>query len=161
MKSIDNAHGTYNKNAQIKFKISVLKSGFCDYSYVYIIVSGTITITAARADDNAKWLDQRNKRVIFRNNAPFNDCTSKKNDPQTEHAKDLDVVILMYNLIQYSHNYLKTSQSLWQYYKDMPNDILAKSESFKFKMRITRKTPATGNTKDVKIAALLKCLSNF
>ena len=67
----------------------------------------------------------------------------------------------MYNLIEYSDNYSKTSGSLWQYYKDEPNDNLADSESFKSKVKITGSTPAGGNTKDVKIIVPLKYLSNF
>ena len=55
----------------------------------------------------------------------------------------------MYNLIEYSDDYLKTSGSLWQYYKNEPNDTIADSESFKSKVKITGKTPADGNTKDV------------
>ena len=55
----------------------------------------------------------------------------------------------MYNLIEYSDNYSKTSGSLWQYYKDDPNDNIKNSESFKYKIKITRKTPNNGNTKDV------------
>ena len=67
----------------------------------------------------------------------------------------------MYNLIEYSNNYSKTFESLWQYYKDEPNDNLAGSESFKSKVKITGSTPAGGNTKDVKIIAPLKYLINF
>ena len=67
----------------------------------------------------------------------------------------------MYNLIEYSDNYSKTSGSLWQYYKDDPNDNIENSESFKFKMKITGKTCDNGNTKDVEIIAPLKYLSNF
>ena len=67
----------------------------------------------------------------------------------------------MYNLIEYSDNYLKTSESLWQYYRDYLNDKITQSESFKYKIKITGETPAADNTKDVKIADLLKYLSNF
>ena len=67
----------------------------------------------------------------------------------------------MYNLIEYSDNYSKTSGSLWQYYKDDPNESLIDSESFKSKVKITGKTPAAGNTKDVEIMVPLKHLSNF
>ena len=67
----------------------------------------------------------------------------------------------VYNLIEYSDNYSKTSGSLWQYYKDEPNDNLANSESFKSKVKITGKTPNNGNTKDVEIIVPLKYLSNF
>ena len=69
--------------------------------------------------------------------------------------------MLMYNLIEYSDNYSKTSGSLRQYYKEEPNDNVTDSESFKSKMKITRKTPADGNTKDVEIIVPLKYLSNF
>ena len=67
----------------------------------------------------------------------------------------------MYNLIEYSDNYSKTSGSLWQYYKDDPNDNITDSESFKFKVKITGKTPDDGNTKDFEIIVPLKYLSNF
>ena len=67
----------------------------------------------------------------------------------------------MYNLIEYSDNYGKTSGSLWQCYRDEPNDNLADSESFKSKIKITGKTPDDGNEKDVEIMVLLKYLSNF
>ena len=67
----------------------------------------------------------------------------------------------MYSLIEYSDNYSKTSGSLWQYYKDDPNDNITQSESFKSKIKITGKTPAAGNTKNVEIAVSLKYLSNF
>ena len=67
----------------------------------------------------------------------------------------------MYNLIEYSDNYSKTYGSLWQYYKDEPNDNIADTESFKSKVKITGKTPDDGNTKDVEIIVLLKYLSNF
>ena len=67
----------------------------------------------------------------------------------------------MYNLIEYSNNYLKISGSLWQYYKDEPNDNIADSESFKSKVKITGKTPNDGNTKDVEIIVPLRYLSNF
>ena len=67
----------------------------------------------------------------------------------------------MYNLIEYSDNYSKTSGSLWQCYKDEPNNNLADSESFKSRVKITGNIPADGNTKDVEIIVPLKCLSNF
>ena len=68
--------------------------------------------------------------------------------------------MLMYNLIEYSDNYSKTS-GLWQCYRDDPNDNITQSESFKYKITITGKTLAADNTKDVKIAVPLKYLSNF
>ena len=67
----------------------------------------------------------------------------------------------MYKLIEYSDNYSKTWGTLRQYYRDDPNDNIVNSESFKFKLNITRKTPDAGNTKSAKIAVPLKYLSNF
>ena len=67
----------------------------------------------------------------------------------------------MYNLIEYSDNYAKASGSLWQYYRDEPNDNLADSESFQSKIKITGKTPAACNEKDVEIRVPLNYLSNF
>ena len=85
----------------------------------------------------------------------------KWNNTQIDNAKYIDVVIPMYNLIEYSNNYSKTSGSLWQYYRDDPNDNIAQSESFKYKIKIMRKTHTASNTKDVEIAVPLKYLSNF
>ena len=70
-------------------------------------------------------------------------------------------MIPVYDLIEYSDNYSKTSGSLWQNYRDHPNDKITQSESFKYKIKITGKNPAAGNTKDVKIAIPLKYLNNF
>ena len=67
----------------------------------------------------------------------------------------------MYNLIEYSDNYSKISGSLQQYHKDDPNDNITQSESFKSKIKITGKTPAAGNTKDIEIIVPLKYLCNF
>ena len=75
--------------------------------------------------------------------------------------QDIDIVMPMYDLIEYSGNYLKTSGSLRQYYNDDPNDNIIESESFKSKIKITIKNPAAGNPKDVEIIVPLKYLSNF
>ena len=94
---------------------------------------------------------------MFKSYAPFTGI-SEINNTQIDNTKDLDVVMPMYNLIEYRDNYSKTSGGLWQYYRDNPNDILKTSEPFTFKMKITRKTPAAGNTKEVKVAFPLKYL---
>ena len=96
----------------------MLKSRLWDYSHEYILASRAITIKGAEDDDNAKRLDKINKEVISKNCAPFTDCISEINNTQIDNAKDLDVVMLMYNSIEYSNNYLETSGSLWQYYWD-------------------------------------------
>ena len=135
----------------------MLKSSLCDYNDTHICWTiGVSNIPAADADAN-----NTNKKVIFKNCAPFTNCISKINNTQIDNAEYIDIVMPMYNLIEYSDNYSKTSGSLWQYYKDEPNDNLANSESFKSKVKITGNTPAGGNTKDVKIIVPLKYLSNF
>ena len=157
----DESRGTYNVNSQIKFKTTMLKSSLCDYSDTYILVKGTITITGAGDDAAARQADEKDKGVVFKNCAPFTNCISEINNTQVDNAKDIDIVMPMYNLIEYSDNYVKTSGSLWQYYRDEPNNNSANSESFKFKVNITGKTPAADNEKDVEIMVPLKYLSNF
>ena len=133
------SRGTYNVNSQIKFKTTMLKSSLCNYSDAYILVKGTITIAGAGDDAAARQADERDKVVVFKNCAPFTNCISKINNTQEDNAKDIDIVMPMYNLIEYSDNYVKTSRSLWQYYRDELNDNLANSESFKFKVKFTGK----------------------
>ena len=139
----------------------MLKSSLCDYSDACILVKGTITIEGAGADAAARQADERDKGVIFKNCAPLTNCISEINNTQVDNAKNIDIVMPMYNLIEYSGNYAKTSGSLWQYYRDEPNNNLADSESFKFKVKITGKTPNDDNEKDVEIIIPLKYLSNF
>ena len=103
----DDSRGTCNTNSQIKFKTSMLRTSLCDYSDGYILVSGTIIITGEGNDDAARRLDERNKGVIFKNCAPFTDCISEINNTQIDNAKDIDVVMPMYHLIEYSDNYSK------------------------------------------------------
>ena len=91
----DDSCGTYNTNSQIKFETSMLRSSLCDYSDAYILVSGTIIITGAGADDSAKRLEEKNKGVIFKNCAPFTDCISEINNTQIDNAKYIDVVMPM------------------------------------------------------------------
>ena len=114
----------------------------CDYADTYILVKGIIAITGAGNDDAAKRLDERNKGVIFKNCAPFTKCISRINNTDIDNAQDIDIVMPMYNLIEYSDNYSKTSGSLWQYCKDGPNDNMVDPKSFKSKVEITEKTPA-------------------
>ena len=157
----DESRGIYNVHSQIKFKTTMLKSSLCDYSDACILVKGKLTITAAGADAAARQADERDKGVEFKNFAPFTNCISEINNTQVDNAEDIDIVMPMYNLIEYSDNYAKTSGSLWQYYRDEPNDNLADSESFKSKIKITGKTPDDNNEKDVEIMVPLKYLSNF
>ena len=112
------SRGTYNVNSQIKFKTTMLKSSLCDYGDAYILVKGKITITGAGADATARPVDERDKGVAFKNCASFTNCISEINNTQVDNAKDIDVIMPMYNLIEYSDNFAKTSGSLWQYFRD-------------------------------------------
>ena len=117
----DDSRRTYNTNIQIKFK-TLWDYSLCDYSDVYITVRRTITITGAGDDDAATPLHEINKGVIFKNCPKFTDCLSEINNTQIDNVKYIDVVMPMYNLIEYSNNYLKTSGSLWQYYIGDPSN---------------------------------------
>ena len=94
----DESRGTYNVNSQIKLKTTMLKSSLCDYSDAYIIVKGSITVNNTAADDAAA--NNINKKVIFKNCAPFINCISEINNTQVDNAKDIDIVMPMYNLIE-------------------------------------------------------------
>ena len=104
-------------------------------------MKGTITATNP---NGAK----RNKAVAFKNNASFINCISEINGVQIDNAEDLDVVMLMYNLLEYSKNYRKTTGSMWNYYRDEPSNPLSSiSESFKYKTSITGNTYNVGDGK--------------
>ena len=105
----------------------MLKSNLCDYADAYILVKGTTTINGAGDDVAARRADERNKGVTFKDCAPFTKCISKINDTEIENAQVIDIVMPTYNLIEYRDNYSKTSGSLWEYYKDEPNDNSADS----------------------------------
>ena len=90
----------------------MLRSSLCDYSDAYILVSWTIAVTGPREEDAAKWLDETNKGLIFKNCAAFTDCISEINNTEIYNAKYIDVVMPMYNLIECSNNNSKTSGSL-------------------------------------------------
>ena len=159
----DESTGTYNDDKQIRFKTTMLKSSLCNYSDAYILVKGKITITevGAGADAAARQADERDKGVAFKNCAPFTACKSNITNVEIDNCQDIDIIMPMYNSIEYSDNYAKISGSLWQYYRDEANDIFAESESFKSKIKITGKTPNDDNEKDVEIMVPLKYLSNF
>ena len=104
----DDIRGVYSPDKQIRFKTSMLRSSLCD---AYILVKGNIAV-----NNNAGAVaNNTNKKVIFKNCAPFTNCISKINNTQIDNAECIDIVMPMYNLIEYSDNYLKTSGSLWGY----------------------------------------------
>ena len=96
----DESGGIYNVGSQIKFKNTMLKSSLYDYSDAYIHVKGTITVNNTAAEGAAA--NNNNKKVIFKNCAPFTNYISEINNTDVDNAKDLDIVMLMYNLIEYS-----------------------------------------------------------
>ena len=139
----------------------MLRSILCDYSDAYILVSGTITVAALAGGGG-------NIHVVFKNCAPFTNCISEINNAQIDNARVIDVVMPMYNLIEYNNNYSKTSGSLWQYCRDEPAltnagavaNFPGNSASFKFKQKVAGSTGDNG-TKAVQIMVPLKYLSNF
>ena len=147
----------------------MLRSSLCDYSDAYILVKRNITVNNTAADDAAANNDD--KKVIFKNCAPFVNCISKINNTDIDNAKYIDIVMPMYNLIEYSDNYSKTSGSLWQYCKEIPavnnaGNIVHfdghdnATDSFNFKTKITGQTNNNGII-NVEIMVPLKYLSNF
>ena len=146
----------------------MLKSSLCDYSDAYSLVKGTITVNnTAAADADA---NNTNKKIIFKNCVPFTNCISEINNTQINNAKDINIIMNLYNLLEYSDAYARASGSLWQYCEDMPavdnhNAIVDFTEnnltdSFNFKVKMTGQTGDDG-TKNVEIMVLLKYLSNF
>ena len=164
----DESRGAYNVNSQIKFKTTMLKSSLCDYSDAYILVKRTISVNDTAAAGAA--VNHTNKKVTFKNCAPFTNCINEINNTQIDNAKDIDIVMPMYNLTEYSENYAKTTRILWQYCKDIParnaNDESTEftagnlTDSFNFKVKITGQTGDDG-TKNVEIMVLQKYLSYF
>ena len=129
-KVYDQSRRNCNVNKEIRIKTSMLRSDLCDFSDAYIVVKGNITVTKKTftADDieapnntaaNATATNTANdnafgeKKLVFKNNAPFINCTLKINGIKIDNAEDLDVAMPMYNLLEYSKNYRKRTGSLW------------------------------------------------
>ena len=135
----------------------MLRSDLCDYS-AYILVNGTITVTANVGANNIR--DKKDRKLILKNNAPFVSCITRINNELIEDADDLDIVMPMYNLLENSKNYRKTIVSLYNYYRDeLTNDsnnnfakkIVVNSNAFKYKNKIignTYNTPANADGYD-------------
>ena len=142
---------TYNENKSIRFKTPMLRSNLCDYSDAYILVKGTIPVTAPGVNNNVDNIrDKRNRPLILKNNAPFVSCITRINGELIEDADDLDIVMSMYNLLEHSKNYRKTIGSLYNYYRDeLSNDAddnnfdninVVNSNTFKYKNKIIGNT---------------------
>ena len=174
---------TYNENKSIKFKTPMLRSNLCDYSDAYIIVKGTITVTAPGDNNDTNNIrDKRNGPLILKNNAPFVSFITRINGELIEGANDLDIVIPMYNILEYSKNYRKTIGSLYNYYRDELSDDaddnnfdnikVINSNTFKYKNKIPGNTynvdagvdgyDVNKNGKqEIELAIPLKYLGNF
>ena len=162
----DESRGTYSVNKQINFKTSMRRSSLCDYGDAYILVKGNMSVNNTEASDADA--NNTNKKVIFKNRALFTCCISKIDNNQVDNAKDIDILMPMYNLIEYSNNYSKTSESFWQYYKDIPavnnnGDVsdfngANATDSFYFKTKIIGQTDYNGRIDNVEIMVPLKYL---
>ena len=162
----DQSEKNCNVKKEIRFNTPMLRLDLCDYSDAYIVVKGVITVIEP---ENAK----RNKSIVFKNNALFINCISKIYSVQIDNAKDLDVVMPMYSLLDYSKNYRKTTGSWWNYYRDEPSNPLSyNSESFKYKTSITGNNYNLGvsnadydankvGKNETEVPILLKHLNNF
>ena len=146
----------------------MLRCSLCDYSDVYILVKGNISVNNTAAADAD--VHNTNKKVIFKNCTSFTDCISKVCNTQVHNAKNIDIVMPMYNLTEHIDNCSKTSGSLWQYCKDIPtvnnegnivnfNGANA-TDSFNFKRKIKGHTNDDGRI-NVEIIVPLRYLSNF
>ena len=113
--------------------------------------------------------DTHDKKLAFKNNATFVFCVSKINNTLIHYAEDLDIVMPMYNLLEYSRNYSKTTRSFLNYNRDEPNSgannsinySIKDSKSFDYKASITGKLEGNNKKKEVEIVVSLKNLSNF
>ena len=157
--------GRGNENdSTIKVETKVIKPNLCDYSDAYILVTGDTKVADVAANTN----------VAFKNCALFTRCITHINDEHVETAENLDIIMPMYNLIEYSDNYADSSGSLYQFKRDEspindaenPLNVASdNSTSFKYKASLLGKaTDADGNDrsiKNTKIVVPLKYLSNF
>ena len=106
---VNSLSNTYDENKPIRFKTPMLRSDLCDYTDAYLLVNGIITVTANGDNNNANNIrDKRNRSLILKNNAPFVSCIIKINGELIEDAEDLDIVMPMNKLLEYSKNYRKT-----------------------------------------------------
>ena len=167
VKIYDESGGTYNVNKEVRFKTPMLRSDLCDYNEAYVVVTGKITVTN---QNNTPY----DKELALKNNAPFFSCISKINVTLIDYADDLDIIMPMYNLLEHSKNYGKTTGSLWNYYRDEPNSgfnnnnrdriyySIKDSESFNYKTNITGKLENNENKlENIEIVVPLRHLSNF
>ena len=136
----------YNENKSIRFKTPMLRSDLCDNADAYILIKRTITVNGV-VNGVKNEIIRRNRKVMLKNNAPFVSSITRINNEFIEDADDLDIVMLMYNLLEFSKNYRKTIGSLYNYYRDelsddnnpnsFPNTNVVNSGAFEYKNKIT------------------------
>ena len=166
----DEARCIYSPNKQTKFKTSMLRSSLCDYSDAYILVKGNIIVNNTAADGAAA--NNANKKIVFKNCAPFTNCISKINNVEIDNTQCLDIIMPVFSLIEYSDSYSNTSGSLWKYCKEIPAlddngaigdfDGTNNTDSIKFKTKLTGQTGDGNNDTiavrvDIEIVVPLKC----
>ena len=135
---------TYNENKSIRFKAPMLRSDLCDYAGAYILVNGTITVTGNHPRD------RQNRPLILKNNVLFISCITRINGELIEDADDLDIVMPICSLLEYSKSYRKTIGSLYNYYRDELSDDndndnfgnikVVKTKAFEYKNKIIGST---------------------
>ena len=155
---------------QQKYKVAnfEVKINLRDYSDAYIVMKGWVSV---RGTNDA---NRRNKKLTFKNNAPFRSCISKINNTFVDNAEDDATVKPLYNLLEYSDNYSMASGSLWNYYRDEVNDYANENvnnfrisnkttagKSLAYKTKIIEKMTADDNTLDTEVVVPLKNFSNF
>ena len=148
----NNAYGNGEDSTTIKFETKVIKPNLCDYSDAYILVTGNIQNKPA------------NSVVAFKNGAPFRTYDVTINDEHVEKAEDLDIVMLMYNLLEYSDNYQNSTGSLYQFKRDEPPDdnadVANDTTRLVYKSKLI-KGADNNNVNNVKLVVPLKYVSNF
>ena len=151
----------------------MLRSDLCDYADAYILVNGVILVIGLNPRD------RQNRPLILKTNAPFVSCITRINNELIEDADDLDIVMPMYNLLEYSKNYRKTIGSLYNYYRDelnnddadnnnFANNNVVSSNTFNYKNKTIGNTYNVDSTivpaavkKSIELAIPLKYLGNF
>ena len=178
---VNSLSNMYNENRSVRFKTPMLRSNLCDYADAYILDKGTITVNGI-VNEVENEINRRHRPLILKNNAPFVSCITGINGELIEDAEDLDIVMPMFNLLEYSKHYRKTIGSLYNYYRDELNDDanlnniannnVVSSNAFKYKTKIIGNTYNIGadeagydankvGTQKIELAIPLKYLGNF
>ena len=148
----NNTYGSGEDSTTIKYETKVIKPNLCDYSDTYILVTGYIQNKPA------------NSVVAFKNCAPFRTCDVTINDEHVEKAEDLDIVMPMNNLLEYSDNYQNSTGSLYQFKRDEPPDdnaeVANNTTSLVYKSKLIKRTD-NNNVNNIKLDVPLKYVSNF